>query len=185
MEKWIHKDIIYQGSIFSVANGEAQLDDGTHVSREMVDHFGGVAVVPVLGDSVILIRQFRIAIGKRMLELPAGRLEGEESIEYRARCELEEETGYRAGKMTLATSYYSSAGFTNERMHIFLAFDLVEVGQNLEFDEQIELVVMPLTEVSSKLARDEFDDAKTIIGLRALLASLDLQGKDSDDATSH
>lgn len=173
MEDWLHKETVYQGRIFSVQVGEVALDNGEAAPREMIHHEGGVAVVPLLGDAVILIRQFRVAVGKEILELPAGRLEGGDSPEHRGRSELREETGYRAGEMRLACSYYSSAGFTNERMYIFLAFDLEQVGQELEFDEQIELVTMPLDEVRRKLSAGEFDDAKTIIGLRELLAYLD------------
>jgi ADP-ribose pyrophosphatase len=170
MEEWVRKESVYEGKIFSVVAGEARLDDGRIVRREVVEHRGGVAVVPVLGDTVILIRQFRIAVGRELLELPAGRLEGDEEPEERARLELEEETGYQAERMVLATSYYSSAGFTNERMYIYLAFDLRPTSQQLEFDERVALAPLPITDIAAKLAAGEFEDAKTIIGLRELLA---------------
>ncbi|MCP4425912.1 MAG: NUDIX hydrolase [Chloroflexi bacterium] len=173
MEKWISRQKRFEGRIFSVTAGEARLDDGVLVPREMVEHHGGVAVVPVLGDAVILIRQFRIAINQHIQEIPAGRLEGDEEPAFRARAELEEEVGYRAGRLELAHSYFSSAGFTNERMHIFLAFDLEKTAQNLEFDERIETAVIPIHEIPGKLASGEIEDAKTIIGLRALLARLE------------
>ena len=172
METWIRRETVYQGRIFSLLVGETRLDDGRVVIREMVQHNGGVAVVPVLDDSVILVRQFRIAIGRSLLELPAGRLEGDEAPEQRARLELEEETGYRAGRMVLAASYYSSVGFTDERMFIFLAFDLEATAQNLEFDERIEIVKWPIATLENRLAAHEIEDAKTIIGLRALLAQI-------------
>ena len=172
METWVRKERKFAGHIFAVDVGEARLDDGTLVSREMVAHHGGVAVVPVLGDSVILIRQYRIVVEKEMLEIPAGRLEGDEPPEARARTELEEEVGYRAGELVLAHSYFSSAGFTDERMHIYLAFDLVETARNLEFDERIEVVKVPIKAIGGMLEAGEIEDAKTIIGLRALLAHL-------------
>ncbi len=173
METWVRRRPRFNGRIFSVIEGEARLDDGTLVRREMVAHHGGVAVVPMVGESVILIRQFRIAINKTILEIPAGKLEGDESPAFRARAELEEEVGYRAGKLVLAHAYFSSAGFTNERMHIFLAFDLEKTAQKLEFDECIEIVDLPIREISAKLASGGIEDAKTIIGLRALLAYLE------------
>lgn len=172
METWVSKQKQFAGQIFSVTAGKARLDDGTLVPREMVEHHGGVAVVPVVDDAVILIRQFRIAISASILELPAGRLEGDEDPAFRAQAELEEEAGYRAGRLELAHSYFSSAGFTNERMWIFLAFDLEESTQKLEFDERIEIVKVPIKEIARRLAVGEIEDAKTIIGLRALLARL-------------
>lgn len=172
METWVSKDRQFAGQIFAVDVGQARLDDGTLVPREMVAHHGGVAVVPVLGNDVILIRQYRIVIEQEMLEIPAGRLEGDERPEARARAELEEEVGYQAGGLVLAHSYFSSAGFTDERMHIFLAFDLVETARKLEFDERIEVVRVPIHEIAALLASGAVEDAKTIIGLRALLAYL-------------
>lgn len=172
METWVSKERKFEGQIFAVDVGEARLDDGTLVSREMVAHHGGVAVAPVLGDYVILIRQYRIVVGKKLLEIPAGRLEGDEPPEARARAELEEEVGYQAGKLVLAHSYFSSAGFTDERMHIYLAFDLTETARKLEFDERIEVVKVPIKAIAGMLAAGEIEDAKTIIGLWALLAYL-------------
>ena len=136
----------------------------------MVVHDGGVAVVPLLGNTVLLIRQFRIVVGRALLELPAGRREGEEDPAHRAALELEEEIGYRPGGLTLLSEYYSSAGFTNERMHIYLGVDLTPVPRRPEPDEEIEIVPVPLSEVRRMLDAGEFEDAKTIIGLRELLA---------------
>src|SRR3990172_2376610 len=137
METWVKKDRLYKGRIFSVVVGEVSLDNGNLVTREIVEHSGGVAIVPILSGSVLLIRQFRIAIGREILELPAGRLEGDEGPEACARRELEEELGYLADHMTLLASYYSSPGFTNERMRIFLAYGLHETARKPEFDERL------------------------------------------------
>jgi 8-oxo-dGTP pyrophosphatase MutT (NUDIX family) len=173
METWVRSNRVYQGKVLSLLVGDVRLDDGNVVPREVVEHSGGVAIVPVLDDSVVLIRQFRIAAGREILELPAGRLEGNESPEYCARRELEEEIGYQAGRMVLAASYYSSVGFTNERMFIFLAFQLRKTEQRLEFDERIRKLEIPISEIKGKLSAKEFEDSKTIIGLRELLAYLD------------
>ncbi len=170
MEQWINRETVFGGRIFNVEAGEAMLDDGRLVQREVVTHDGGVAVVPILGDQVLLIRQFRIAIDQFILELPAGRREGLEPPDHRAAAELEEEIGYRAEHMQLLASYFSSAGFTNERMFIFLATGLTEVGQALESDEEIDIVPVPLAAVDGLIASGEIIDAKTIIGLRELLA---------------
>ena len=172
METWIRSKTIHQGPIFAVRTGEARLDDGTVVHREIVEHEGGVGVVPVVGDRVLLVRQYRIACGKAVLEIPAGRVEGGEDIGHRARCELEEEVGYRAGRLVHVARCHCSPGFTNELDHIFLAFDLEKTQQNLEFDERIEIVELPIADIEDKLEQLEFDDGKTIIGLRELLAYL-------------
>ena len=92
-ETWVERETKYKGRIFSLDVGKARLEDGTVAHREIVIHGGGVGVVPVFSDGVILVRQFRIATGKQVLEIPAGRLEPGESKEDRACAELEEETG--------------------------------------------------------------------------------------------
>jgi ADP-ribose pyrophosphatase len=168
LEHWTEQTTVYSGAIFDVVAGKAALDTGEQVPRDVVVHDGGVAVVPLLGESVMLIRQFRIAVGEALLELPAGRREGREDPAFRAGQELEEEIGYRAGRMDLLTTYFSSAGFTNERMHIFVARDLVPVERRLEFDERIELVTVPLTELPALIASGSIKDAKTLIGLLLL-----------------
>ena len=88
-----------------VEKGMARLDDGMEVHREMVVHPGGVGIVPVLDEGVLLIRQYRIAVQRHVLEIPAGRLEGNEDPEHRGRCELEEECGYRAGRLELVVRF--------------------------------------------------------------------------------
>lgn len=170
METWIKREVVYHGRIFTVEAGQAALDDGTQVPREMVRHDGGVAVVPLLGDDVLLVRQFRIVVEQSLLELPAGRREGDEDPALRAALELEEEVGYNAGALRLLARYYSSAGFTDEQMHIYLATELTAVPRRPEFDERIEVVPVPLADLPRLLDENAFADAKTIIGLRALLA---------------
>jgi ADP-ribose pyrophosphatase len=177
IEIWLNKQTVYNGRIFSVQSGQAALSNGGVAQRDMVTHDGGVAVVPLLGSSVLLIRQFRIVVGQMMLELPAGRREGDEDPVRRAALELEEEIGYRAGELSLLSTYYSSAGFTNERMHIYLAADLTPVPPRPEPDEEIEVVPLSLSEVGRMLDAGAFEDAKTIIGLRELLARPTLWGK--------
>jgi ADP-ribose pyrophosphatase len=170
MEKWIHREEKYKGKIFSLLSGEAQLDNGELVTRDIIHHNGGVAIIPIVGNSVVLISQFRISIEHEILELPAGRIEGNDTPESCARRELEEEIGFRAGELILATSYYSSVGFTDEKMHIFFAFQLEKVPTRLEPDERVKVIYIPIAEVSKKLENNEFEDSKTIIGLYALLA---------------
>ena len=176
MERWINRTVVYQGHIITVEHGKVRLEDGAIAPREVVHHGGGVGIVPVLDGKVLLVKQYRIAVEKPVIEIPAGRLEADERPEHRARVELEEEIGYRAGRMIHVASCYCSPGFTNEKDHLFLAFDLAFVGQRLEFDERIEVISVPLDQVEAQLERLEYDDAKTIIGLRELLAYHQKQG---------
>jgi ADP-ribose pyrophosphatase len=176
METWIERNRVFEGKVVSMSAGRVRMDDGTIAEREVVEHPGGVAIVPVLGDSVILIRQYRIAIGQDILEIPAGKLEGDEDPEHRGRHELEEETGFRAGRMVSAGSIYASVGYTTEEIHLFLALDLVKVGQNLEPDECIGVVPIALAEIEQQLALNGLKDAKTIVGLHTLLRFLHAEG---------
>jgi ADP-ribose pyrophosphatase len=170
MEKWIKQKEIYKGKIFSLWGGQVSLDNGEVAVREYIRHLGGVGMVPVIGENVILIRQFRISIGRELIELPAGRLEPNEKPASCAARELEEEIGYRANRLIPIASYFASVGNSNERMYLFLALDLKRTKIRLEVDERIREVIMPLEEVKEKLAKHEFEDSKTIIGLRETLA---------------
>jgi ADP-ribose pyrophosphatase len=175
MEKWIRHKEIYKGTIFSLWGGQVELDNGEVVAREYIRHSGGVGIVPVVNGNVILIEQFRISIERKLIELPAGRLEPHEEPMNCAARELEEEIGYRANKLIPIASYFASVGNSNERMYLFLALDLERKKLHLEADERIREVVMPLAMVKRKLANQEFEDSKTIIGLREALAYLEKQ----------
>ena len=175
METWLQREEIYRGRMVSLSTGYVELDDGTTAWREVVHHPGGVAVVPMLEDSVLLVRQYRVAIGREILELPAGLLEAGESPEAGARRELEEEVGVVAGRLIPVMSCFVSPGFTDERLDIFLAFDLTHTATRYDPDERIEIVRIPLPEVRARLKARDFEDAKTVIGLRELLAALEEQ----------
>ena len=173
MEKWIKQEEIYKAKIFSLWGGQVSLDTGEVVTREYIRHSGGVGIVPVIDGNVILIRQFRISIEREIIELPAGRLEPNEEPVACAGRELEEEIGYRAKKLIPIASYFASVGNSNERMYLFLALGLEKTERRLESDERIREVVMSLETVKVKLANQEFEDSKTIIGLREALAYLE------------
>lgn len=178
MEEWVDSEQVYAGKIVGLRVGEVRLDGGIKAFREVVEHPGGVGIVPVLGDSVVLVRQYRIAVGRDVLEIPAGKREcAGEPVEHRARCELEEETGYRAGRLEPAGSIFASVGYCSEEIFIFLAFDLEKVGQNLEYDEQIELVKVPLADIPRRLAAGEIKDSKTVVGLHALMKRMENLGQ--------
>jgi ADP-ribose pyrophosphatase len=177
MEIWAENKIIYDGRVVRLRVGEVTLDNGNRAVREVIEHPGGVCILPYTGHSVILVRQFRIALGKYLLEAPAGKIESrEEDPLFRAASELEEETGHRAGRILPVGAVYSSVGFCSEKIHLYLALDLIKTQQRLDEEERIELVEMPLEEVRRGLAEDAFEDGKTVIVMHALLRHLDAPG---------
>jgi len=170
METWTSSEVIYEGAVVRLRTGEVVLEDGTPARREVVEHPGGVCVIPFTGTHVVFVKQYRIAVGEEVLEGPAGKMEpGEDDAEHRGRQELEEETGYRAGRMVYAGGHYASVGFCTETIHVYLAFDLEPVPRRLDPEERIEVVEIPLDEVRRMLAARAFRDGKTIIGLNALV----------------
>ena len=156
---------IYKGKILDVRRdhlreGEAEYD------RDIVVHPGSAVIVPVFADkTVALVRQYRHAAGKYLLEIPAGSLDGDELPETGAARELEEEIGVRAERIEKIAEFYVSPGFLTEKMYLFLATELTETSQNLDEDEFVEIERIPL-ETALEMVRDGLiEDAKTIAGL--------------------
>jgi 8-oxo-dGTP pyrophosphatase MutT (NUDIX family) len=163
--EWTGGDEVYAGQIFSVRVDRFRHEDGEEVTRERVVHPGAVAVVAHDGERVFLVAQPREAVGEEaLLELPAGKLDGkgEEPLET-ARRELAEEIGKRADHWRHLTSYYSSAGFTDERVHIYLATGLSDASAEAEEEERITVHAVPLSGLDATIAGCR--DAKTLIGL--------------------
>ena len=166
----------YDGAWIHVRVDEVRLPSGRVATRETVEHPGAVAIVAVTKDRrVLLLRQSHHPIGRTLLGIPAGTLEPGEAPEACARRELEEETGYRAGTLTYLASYYTSPGYTNERMTIFRADDCEPVGGAIDPDELIRLVPTPLAEIPRFVApgKDQVEEGKTLIGLLLLLRQLE------------
>ncbi len=157
---------LLQARRFRVVEHQAPLAGGGTTPYQVVEHPGAVVVLPIFADGrVCLIRNHRIAVGKTLVEAPAGTLEpGEPPIETASR-ELMEETGFRAGRLVETPSFFMSPGILNERMYCFFAYDLTEGDHAREASEQIENLVLPLDEALALLARGEIEDAKTIIAL--------------------
>jgi ADP-ribose pyrophosphatase len=151
--------IVYDGKLIDVT-----IERWGEHDREIVEHPGAVAVVAVdAEDCVVLVRQLREPARRKLLELPAGTLdEGEEPLAS-ARRELAEEAGLSGGNWQRGPSFWTTPGFCDEVMHVFFAENLEEGEQQLEADESIELVRIPVAALSSRL--DELEDAKTLTGL--------------------
>lgn len=166
MSKIIFRETAFAGKVLDVAVEKHEMPDGRQSSFEIIRHPGGAAVLPVLPDGrVLLIRQFRPAIGEMIYEIPAGRLEpGESAFECAGR-ELIEEAGYSAAQMQSLGGFWSTPGFCDEFISLFLARKLTLVEQALEADEIIELCPMTLAEALLKVGNGEILDSKTLLAL--------------------
>lgn len=168
-EQLISSKIIYQGKILNLKVDTVKLSNGSEASREVVEHSGAVAIVALTEqDEVLLVRQYRHAVGRVMLEIPAGKLEPGEQPEKCALRELSEETGYQARDLQLFFRFFSTPGFATEEMYLYLARGLTCQEQHPDDDEFIEIIRVPLQEVNKMIWRGEICDAKTIIGILAV-----------------
>ena len=163
---------IYTGSIFKVERDRVR-EGGQEYMRDAVMHAGGAGVVAVFDDGTFaLVKQYRHPPRKRVLEIPAGKIDAGETPEITARRELEEEIGYRAGSLKLLSAFYSTPGFCSEKLWVYLATELSPVKQNLEEDEILAVHRVTFAEAEAMIADGRIEDAKTIIGV--LLAQREL-----------
>lgn len=177
MEQWAERAEVFSGPIFRVVTGRARLDDGQLARRDVVEHRGGVGVVPIHEGKILLVRQFRLAGGREFLEIPAGLREpGEEEAATAAR-ELAEELGFAAGRMIPLATYHTSPGFTDETTAIFLALDLQPQSAERDWDERLHPEELALDALPAALAAGTFTDGKTLVGLYAALAWLGRGGE--------
>lgn len=159
-------EVLLETRRFRVVRVRERLDDGSLHQREVVQHPGSVVVVPlVTPDEVCLVEVMRVAVGRPLLELPAGTLDREESLADAALRELAEETGYRAGRIEPAGGYWMSPGILRERMHLFVASDLVPGPQALEPGERIRTRVVAWQEAVAMCLDGRIDDAKSVAGI--------------------
>jgi len=166
MSQPVSSRVVFAGRVIDVSVEEHLLPNGRTASFEVVRHPGGAAVLPVLADGrLLLIRQFRPAIGAMIYEIPAGRLEAGESPRSCVSRELAEETGYLAAEVKALGSLWSTVGFCNERIELFVATGLSETQRAPEPDEVIELEPMSLTEAIARIERGQILDSKTQIAL--------------------
>ena len=160
---------IYKGRVVTLNIETVALPNGVTVDLETIRHPGASAVVPLKDDgTVVPIRQFRHAAGGFIYEIPAGKLNpGEDPLSCAAR-ELEEEIGYRASSFALLSSILTAPGFADEVIHVYKATGLIPGRQQLDRDEVLEVIEMPLAEAIRKIEDGTIRDSKTIVGLQAV-----------------
>jgi ADP-ribose pyrophosphatase len=172
-EELISSSRVYDGRVVGFRVDRVRLPSGRVTEREIVEHGGAVGIVAVDGGGdVLLVRQFRSALGRMLLEIPAGTLGAGEDVRECAYRELREETGYAARKLQELYAFYSSPGFSNERIWLFLATGLSPGEQQQETDEIIEVVKVPLDEALEMVESGEICDGKSILGLIAGRANM-------------
>lgn len=170
-EKTLHVETLYSGRMITVKRHQVLLPDGKQGMREVVEHPGAVAVLPILADGhLLLIRQYRKAVEESLIEIPAGKLESGELPEACARRELSEETGLTAEKLQFLYSFYTSPGFANERIYLFLAWigkDSVQRPPSLDEDEFVEPFAVTLEEGLRWVMDGRIKDAKTALAIQS------------------
>jgi len=157
---------IFSGAVFDVVRDRLLDENGIEIVREVVRHPGGAGALPLFDDGrVALVRQYRHPARRELLEIPAGRIEDGEAPEVCATRELEQEIGFSAGRIDKLAEFYSTPGFCDEKLYVYLATDLTPSSRNLDHDELIEVVYLPFAEALKMAERSEIEDSKTIIAL--------------------
>ena len=161
----LSSDPVYKGKVFDIRIDEIR-DGDVEYKREIVVHKGSAVIIPIFEDgTVALVRQYRHAAGKHLLEICAGTLNPGEDPELGAIRELEEEIGVTAAKLEKLTEFYVSPGFLTEKMHVYLATGLTETLQNLEEDELLTIERHSFPTLLEMIENGEIEDAKTMVGV--------------------
>lgn len=165
-EKTMKTERIYEGRVVNLRIDTVELPGKKYSKREIVEHPSAVAVAALTDDgSIIMVRQFRKAVEKNLLEIPAGLIEINEEPKEAGLRELAEETGYIASNMEYLFEFYTSPGFSNEKVYLFLATDLKEGESNPDSDENIEITQYKLEELIDMVIRGDIYDSKTVISI--------------------
>ncbi len=165
-ETLLDSQTIFSGKVLNLRVDTVKLPNGNQATRELIEHPGAVAVVPMLDeDKIVLVRQYRYPVKQALLEIPAGKLDKHENIEACARRELSEETGYMAKEMVRVASIFTTPGFSNELIHVYIAKGLVAGEKHPDDDEFIDSEIYSKSEIRSMIKDGRINDGKTLIGL--------------------
>ena len=184
-ETTVDQRIVHRGRFITFRVDTIKDPQGKRHPREIVEHPGAICVIPIHGEDVLMVRQWRTPVSQVVLELPAGTLDRRadgtiEDPDEAAPRELDEETGFRAATWRKLGRFWTAPGFTEEEMHLYLATDLEPLDdyRGPDVDEYLDLVRMPWREAVAMAERGEIEDAKTLVGLfwLARLAAADALG---------
>jgi ADP-ribose pyrophosphatase len=165
-EKMIMRKYVFEGRAIKVRVDTVRTSDGRRSTREIVEHGECIAVVAVdSGDNILLIKQFRTPLGKQLLEIPAGGIDSGENSEAAVIREMQEETGFKPGKVVRLCGFYLSPGTSNEYLHLYLATDLVPSRLHAEDTAGIEVIPTPVSEIKELMTSGALQDGKSIAGL--------------------
>lgn len=166
-EKTTHKESIYKGRIVDLHLHEVELPNGKTSKREIINHPGAVALIALTEEGkLLMVKQFRKALEKEIVEIPAGKLEAGENPEDSAIRELEEETGFKTNQLNKVISFYTSPGFADEIVHIFKAENLTKGSSSTDEDEFVEVMEVTLEEAEKMIETEEIHDAKTVFAVQ-------------------
>ncbi|MDF2663075.1 MAG: hydrolase [Paenibacillus sp.] len=166
-ETTIKSEPIFQGKVISLQVDHVRLPNGETATREVVKHPGAVAVLAIKDDKMIVVEQYRKALGRSQVEIPAGKLEPGEDLMEAAKRELEEETGYRCDELRSVSSFYTSPGFADEILHLFVADRLTAGEANPDEDEFLDCEAITLETAKRYITEGRISDAKTIAAVYA------------------
>ena len=163
LETRVEGERLFSGAVFDLEVDRVKLPNGRIATRELIRHKGAVAIVPLFSDGTVAVEeQFRYAVGRIMIEIPAGKLDApDEDREAAARRELREETGLTAGKLICLGDYFGSPAIVDERITLYLATELSEGERDLDDDEFLSVKRIPLEELTDAIVRGEITDGKT------------------------
>ncbi|WIV18024.1 NUDIX hydrolase [Paenibacillus polygoni] len=167
VEKTVSTEPIFEGKVVSLQVDTVTLPNGQTGTREIIRHPGAVAVLAVRGDRMLVVDQYRQALGRTELEIPAGKLDPGEDPEEAAKRELREETGYRAKSLVPLPAFYTSPGFADEVIYLYMAEELEAGEMELDEDEFLEVSEITLDEAYSLIKEGRISDAKTILAVYA------------------
>jgi ADP-ribose pyrophosphatase len=179
-EKTLHSEEIFSGKVISLHLQDVELPNGKQSKREIIKHPGAVAILAITDDKkVVMVEQYRKALERTIVEIPAGKLEKGEEPELCARRELEEETGYECESLELLTSFYTSPGFADEIVHVYVAKGLnkKENAAALDEDEFVNLEELTFDEAVQYVKEQKIYDAKTIFAVQYLQLQEALKNK--------
>ena len=165
--KLLKSEIRYKGKVFDHQVDEIEYESGNRGIREIAIHPGGAVVIPVKDDGkIILVKQFRYPLKKKLIELPAGKLDKDEDPLVCATRELEEETGYKAKEIKKLGEIYTAPGYCTEVLHIYSVIGLIPGNHNREEGEhEMEILELPINKIEEMITKGEITDAKTIVGI--------------------